>query len=299
MPQWQVRDVMTTEVITARDDASFAEIAAMFAGRRISAVPIVDRLDVVVGVVSWTDLRDKIDRWAPPLLRRPGRTAAELMTAPPLTIGPEASLPAAARVMYRGNVGRLLVVDGCGRARGIVARSDLLKVHARPDAAIRDEVMFRVLRWTLIEPGTVQATVDDGVVTLTGRTGGRATAVIAARLTEAVAGVTRVIDELVFDIDDAPAADDRLPGHSAYAQKATRSAALQWSGSPRARHGVPTPPPRPKRKQRGTIVDLLDPTSDVRVRLSDTGGDVDGVNGDIVDEWCQAIVPAGDPPANW
>jgi CBS domain-containing protein len=61
MPQWRVRDVMTTGVITAPDDASFAEVAAILAGRRISAVPIVDRFDAVVGVVSWTDLRDKID----------------------------------------------------------------------------------------------------------------------------------------------------------------------------------------------------------------------------------------------
>jgi CBS domain-containing protein len=273
MPKWRVRDVMTTEVITAPDDASFAEVAAVLAGRRISAVPIVDRFDAVVGVVSWTDLRDKIDvgepgdnvrvgwwrRWAPQLLRWPGGAAVQVMSAPPLTIGPDASLPAAARVMYRRNVGRLLVIDSNGRLRGIVTRSDLLRVHARLDAVIRDEVMQRVLRRTLmIEPGMVQATVDDGVVTLTGGTARRTTALAAAGLTQAVAGVTGVVDRLTFDIDDtAPAAEpvapvepvdrdpvhgwwigrqparsvarraagDRLPSH--YDQKATRSAALQ------------------------------------------------------------------------
>ena len=117
------------------------------------------------------------------------------------------TLPAAAWVMYRRNVGRLLVVDGDGRLRGIVTRSDLLKVHARLDAVIRDEVMQRVLRRTLtIEPGAVQATVDDGVVTLTGRTARRTTALAAARLTEAVAGVTGVVDRLAFDVDDTVAA---------------------------------------------------------------------------------------------
>src|SRR5438876_11747565 len=98
MPQWRVRDVMTTKVITAPDDASVAEVAAVLAGRRISAVPIVNRFDVVVGVVSWTDLRDKIDigepgddlrvgwwrRWTPPLLRWPGGDAVQVMSAPPL-----------------------------------------------------------------------------------------------------------------------------------------------------------------------------------------------------------------------
>jgi hypothetical protein len=55
MPQWRVRDAMTTDVITAPDDASIAEIVAVLTDRQITAVPIVDRLDVVLGVVSWTD----------------------------------------------------------------------------------------------------------------------------------------------------------------------------------------------------------------------------------------------------
>jgi CBS domain-containing protein len=226
MSQWRVRDVMSTEVITARDDASFAEIAAILVRRRISAVAIVDRFDAVVGVVSWTDLRDKIDigdsdpnnagggrrrRWTPSLLRWPG-TAVQVMKAPPITIGPDASLAAAARMMYRRKVSRLLVADQKGRLRGIVTGADLLKIHARMDAVIRDEVMQRVLRRTLmIEPGTVQATVDDGVVTLTGRTRRKTTAITAVELTAAVDGVTEVIDRLAFDIDDtvvtaAPAA---------------------------------------------------------------------------------------------
>jgi CBS domain-containing protein len=221
MPQWRVHDVMTTEVITATDDASVAEIVALLTDRQITAVPIVDRFDVVLGVVSWTDLCKKIDigalggnphagwwrRWAPPLVHWPEGTAVEVMSGPALTIGADASLPAAARMMYRSKVGRLLVVDRDSRLRGIVTRSDLLKVHARLDAVIRDEVMHRILRRTLtIPPGKVQATVDNGVVTLAGRTGRKTTAVAAARLTEAVPGVTDVVDRLTFDVDDTVAA---------------------------------------------------------------------------------------------
>jgi CBS domain-containing protein len=243
MPQWRVRDVMTTEMITARDDTSYAEIAAMLTRERISAVPIIDRFDVVVGVVSWTDLHGKIKvgdpgttggvgwwrRWAAPLLRWPAGAAVQVMSAPPVTIGPDVSLPAAARAMYRRGVRRLLVVDDAGRLRGVVSRSDLLKVHGRLDSVIRDEVMQRVLRRTLmIEPGTVQATVDEGVVTLAGRTARRTTALAAARLTEAVAGVTAVVDRLTFDLDDTiaavtasePAGRDPLRN----AQRATTSA---------------------------------------------------------------------------
>jgi CBS domain-containing protein len=225
MQQWRVRDVMTTDVITAPDDASVAEIVTVLTDRQITAVPIVDKFDVVLGVVSWTDLRSKVDmaapdgtrevgwwrRWAPPV-HWPQGTAVEVMSGPALTVGADASLAAAARAMYRKGVGRLLVVDGDERLRGIVTRSDLLKVHAQLDAVIRDEVVHRVLHRTLmIPPGKVRVTVEDGVVTLSGRTARRTTAVVAARLTEAVAGVTGVVDRLTFDVDDTVAAEPVPP----------------------------------------------------------------------------------------
>jgi CBS domain-containing protein len=269
MPQWRVRDVMTTDVITVPDDASVAEIVTVLTDRQITAVPIVDRFDVVLGVVSWTDLREKIDvaapagrphvgwwrRSVPSLVQWPEGTAVEVMSGPALTIAIDAPLPAAARVMYRSKVGRLLVVGSDSRLLGIVTRSDLLKVHARFDAAIHDEVTHGVLRGALTIPaGRVQVAVDDGVVTLAGHTARKTTAVGAVRLTEAVAGVTEVVDHLTFEVDDtvtaAPArpADKRDPllgwwigrppawsagrahggrsaGHDE--QAATRSAALQ------------------------------------------------------------------------
>jgi CBS domain-containing protein len=221
MPQVQVREVMTPEVITVRDDASCAEVAAVLASHQINAVPIVDRFDAVVGVVSWTDLRAGIDvaapvgvgvgwwrRWAPKV-RCPG-AATQVMSAPALTVAPDASLSAAARVMYRRNVGRLLVIDSGGRLQGIVTRSDLLKVHARLDAVIRDDVMQRVLRRTLMTaPEAVRATVDDGVVSLTGRTARRSTVLAAVQLAEAVTAATGVVDRVGFDIDDTVAVAER------------------------------------------------------------------------------------------
>jgi CBS-domain-containing membrane protein len=193
----------------------------LLAGRRISAVPIVDEFDVVVGVVSWTDLRDKLEigepdatvhdgwlrRWMPPRVRWPVAAAIDVMSAPAVTVRPDASLAAAARLMYQKKVGRLLVVDENGRLVGIVSQRDLFKVHARLDAVIRDEVTQQVLRRTLmIEPGTVRAGVEDGLVTLSGRTARKSTAQAAVGLTEAVPGVTGVVDRLRFDTDGTVAA---------------------------------------------------------------------------------------------
>jgi hypothetical protein len=90
--------------------------------------------------------------------------------------------------------------------KGIVTRRDLLKIHGRLDAVIRDEVLQRILRRTLmIEPGAVRVTVNDGEVTLAGNTGRTTTALAAVGLTEGVAGVTGVVDRLTFDIDDTAA----------------------------------------------------------------------------------------------
>ncbi|MFC7535680.1 CBS domain-containing protein [Actinoplanes sp. GCM10030250] len=140
MSQLRVKDVMTTEVITVPHDAPVAQIVTLLSRRRISAVPITDEFDAVLGVVSWTDLRAKIEigvpqtRWwrrlVPSLPQWPEGTAVEVMSSPPLTVEADASLDAAAGLMYRGGVGRLLVVDGERRLRGIVTRSDLFKAHA-------------------------------------------------------------------------------------------------------------------------------------------------------------------------
>jgi CBS domain-containing protein len=229
MAQWRVRNVMTTQVVTAPDTASITEIAAVLAGRRISAVPIVDRFDVVIGVVSWTDLHDHIDAGEPdhhvrgrflrwrrsPRSRSHGGTAADVMSTPPLAIGPDASLAAAGRAMHRRKVDRLLVTGDDGRLLGIVTRGDLLKVHGRLDAVIRDEVTQRILRRTLmIEPGAAWATVDDGLVTLTGRTVRKTTALTAVGLAEAVPGVTGVVDRMAYEVDDtvrAPASPPVAP----------------------------------------------------------------------------------------
>jgi CBS-domain-containing membrane protein len=220
MTTLRVNDVMTTEVITAPHDATVADIVTLLTERQITAVPVVDGFDVVLGVVSWTDLRRKIEisgpdgepaagwwrRRLPALMEWPRGTAVEVMSGPALTIGADAPLPRAARMMYRRGVGRLLVVDQDHKLRGIVTRSDLLRVHARLDAVIREDVMRQVIgRTPHVRLGTVRATVHDGVVTLTGRTD-RKTAAAVARLTTTVPGVADVVDLLTFAIDDTAGA---------------------------------------------------------------------------------------------
>lgn len=131
------------------------------------------------------------------------RSTADLMTAPAVTVGPEATLAEAARLMHRRRVKRLPVVDGEGRLVGIVSRADLLQPFLRIDESIAEEVRTAVLLQTLvIEPEAVTVTVENGVVRLEGELETRSLAAIAARLVKAVDGVVAVDNRLSWELDD-------------------------------------------------------------------------------------------------
>lgn len=217
MRTWQVRDVMTTDVVTVGEWTPYREIVDLIAGRRISAVPVLDADRRVLGVVSEADLLHKVELIGQPherrtfegRRRRAARTkadaahAAELMSAPAITVQPHTTLVVAAKLMDHEQVKRLPVIDDLGRLVGIVTRSDLLKVHLRPDAGIRDDVVQEVLRRVLaVRDGVVQVAVLDGTVTMTGRLDRRSAVELAVRLAAQVSGVVRVVDELEYDVDD-------------------------------------------------------------------------------------------------
>ncbi|MCX4472888.1 inosine 5'-monophosphate dehydrogenase [Micromonospora sp. MW-13] len=219
MRTWQVRDVMTTDVAAVREGTAYREIVDVLTGRRVTATPVLDDARRVLGVVSEADLLHKVELLGQPHERRvfPGRRhrearvkagatlAGDLMTAPAVTVAPDASLVEAARLMTDRRVKRLPVVDDLGRLVGIVTRGDLLRVHLRPDADIRRDVVCEVLRRVLAVPdGAVDVTVHDGVVTLTGQLDRRSTVHLALRLTAQVSGVVEVVDALGFAVDDAP-----------------------------------------------------------------------------------------------
>lgn len=176
-----VRDVMTTGVVSAHKDAPFKAMAEMLASKRISAFPVLDDSGRVIGVVSEADLLVKIAVQAEgtsvlAALRHVredekarGVTAAELMSSPAITIGPDAPVEAAARLMYDHRIKRLPVVNQAGRLVGIVTRVDLLAVYRRTDKEIRDEILHQVLPDTMLPlPRDLDAAVSDGIVTFSG-----------------------------------------------------------------------------------------------------------------------------------
>ena len=176
-----VKDVMTTHVVAVRKNASFKDMAARLREHRVSAFPVLDEDNKVVGVVSEADLLTKealefsgASKFGGILHHREqakaaGTTAADLMTKPPLTIGPNDFVSHAARLMYARKVKRLPVVDDDGRLIGIVSRADVLSVYSRPDEDIRHDITEGVILDTLLcDPSRFTVAVKDGIVTIAG-----------------------------------------------------------------------------------------------------------------------------------
>jgi CBS domain-containing protein len=182
--RFTVKDVMSTHVVAARQGASFKEIAEKLREQRVSAFPVVDDDGKVIGVVSEADLlaKEALDGGSadmPGMIsgilkrkeqeRAAGLTAGDLMTRPPVTVGPGDAVEHAARLMYARRVKRLPVTDAAGRLVGIVSRSDVLAVYSRLDEEIRKEIYDEVIpNEFLADPARFTVTVHDSIVTLEG-----------------------------------------------------------------------------------------------------------------------------------
>jgi CBS-domain-containing membrane protein len=199
------------------EHASFKEVATLLVEHRVSALPVLDGEGRVAGIVSEADLllKEEFPEGPPEARLFQGRrrretrakvagdTAAELMTSPAVTIGPDASVAEAVRLLHRHGIKRLAVVDPAGPLLGIVSRADLLRVFLRSDADISREVRQVLLRTMWVDPDTVVVEVHDGVVTLTGQLERWSLIPILVSLVRGLDGVVDVVDRLSFELDDS------------------------------------------------------------------------------------------------
>jgi CBS domain-containing protein len=217
MKRWTVGDVMTRDVVSVGERATYRELVQTLAAKGISAVPVVDGAGRVVGVVSEADLLHKVEfagaeehpKGLGGFIRRAARVkseadrAADLMSSPPITAAARMSLTEAVRLLDTNNIKRLPVVDDGGNLVGIVSRADLLRMHTRTDEEILDDIRERVLRETMwIDPASLDVRVEAGVVSLGGQVDRKSTATIVDQLCSGVAGVVDVRNGLTWGFDD-------------------------------------------------------------------------------------------------
>jgi CBS-domain-containing membrane protein len=221
MKRHTVADVMTRRVATVTEETTYKQIVETLTKNGVSAVPVVDLDQHVIGVVSEADLLHKVDiaglephGW--PLERKRTRIAREkanadfagdLMTVPPITVTESDSVAVAAKLMDTEQVKRLPVVDSKGRLVGIVSRSDLLRPYLRTDEDLREEISQGVLLRTMwMDPREFTVAVDQGIVTIRGEVERSSSIPILIGIIRSVPGVVDVIERVSSRLDD-----DRQP----------------------------------------------------------------------------------------
>lgn len=189
----RARDVMTSEPIHVGPDTPAVDVAQLLAYRHISGVPVVDGDLHVLGVVSEADLLVKAvpEDDLEPLLHLPthrtherqrrfrGHTAGEVMTSDAVTADEDTPVGTLARTMLEHAINRIPIVRG-GRLVGIVTRNDLLKVFARSDADLLDQIKHFISDDLWIDPKRLRIRVEHGVVSIQGEVEEQAEAVLIA-----------------------------------------------------------------------------------------------------------------------
>ncbi len=191
----QAKDVMTVNVISVSEDTPVHEIVRLLLKYRISAVPVVNGKQEVVGIVSEGDLlrpegtsRGAMQSpwWLKAFFagedisyeKAHGRTAGAVMTPNVIAVAEDTPLNEIAELLERHHIKRVPVLSN-GRLAGIVSRANLLHgladtivEHREPGAAkdrqLRDELIKAFLANHGLDAALVNVTVSHGNVRLWG-----------------------------------------------------------------------------------------------------------------------------------
>ncbi len=144
-------DIMTTKLVLLNPGDKVPQIAETLAKNHISAAPVVDAEQKLLGIVSegdlmrplgtktatrrawWLEMLAEGEDLAPDFLaylQQETRTAAELMTSEVFTVSPETELEEIVDALARHNIKRVPVLKD-GQLVGIVSRADIIHTLSR------------------------------------------------------------------------------------------------------------------------------------------------------------------------
>ncbi len=222
----KAQDVMVRDVVTAHPDMKVSEAIELLAEHDVSALPVVDDDEQVVGVISEADLirREEIDSvkhrpwWleavtptatlAAEFAKAHGRRVVEVMSTDVVSAGEDASLAEIAALLEKHLIKRVPIIED-GRLVGIVSRSNLIQamamatshpqaaVPSESDRSIRLELLSRLGEQDWTDFGDRNVIVTDKTVHLWGLVGSPEERKALLALAEGVPGVARVSDEMI------------------------------------------------------------------------------------------------------
>jgi len=147
MSEPTARDIMTPDPVTVSPDTTVTDAAHLMSERRIGALPVVEGGELA-GLVTEGDLimqdvkihfptylsllggyifaPGATDRFESSLRKAVGATVADVMTAEPVTVSPEATIEDVATLLIEREVSRVPVMEG-SRLVGIISKSDIVR----------------------------------------------------------------------------------------------------------------------------------------------------------------------------
>lgn len=189
-----VREIMTCPALSVREDADLDDAIQLLAEKRVTALPVVNAEDHLVGVLSEIDI---LRRAVEPDIRAHAipldesaplpKSVAEIMTREPRTTTESADIADLIDLFTVTSIKSLPVVRGT-QLIGVVSRSDIIRALWRRDVDVLDDLTsafhdYGQEAWTL--------RVSHGVVEITG-TGSARERDIAVAIARSVLGVRRV-----------------------------------------------------------------------------------------------------------
>jgi CBS-domain-containing membrane protein len=219
-------DVMATNVITVRPDTPVATIAEVLLTNRISAVPVVNNKDVLVGIVSEGDLIHRVEAgterhrswWlelltgketlAHEFVMSHARKAADVMTRPVISVQPDTPLGDIAALLEKHRIKRVPVASN-GKIVGIVSRANLIQALVNlnraktettvDDLALHSNILEQLRSKPWVDPSKISVLVNNGSVELWGIVDSETEKNAIRVVVEVTSGVRQVANKLVVE----------------------------------------------------------------------------------------------------
>jgi sulfide:quinone oxidoreductase len=141
--EMKVRDVMTKDVVSVGSGSALTAAATLMVQKKVSGVPVLDVHSRLVGVLTEADFLSAMnleqsnvtDALETVVRKRRARKGMgtivdDIMTAPPITIREDETLRTAVTLMDTNRIKRLIVTDDERKVRGVVSRTDLIRLYA-------------------------------------------------------------------------------------------------------------------------------------------------------------------------
>ncbi|MFZ7101646.1 MAG: CBS domain-containing protein [Peptococcaceae bacterium] len=143
----QARDIMTETVVTAKPEQTVEEVAKIFIEEKISGIPVVDKDNKVIGIISEGDLVFQQKKVTPPVIIRlfdgilelgqqkfyqemkkiAAYKVEDLMTGEVIAVEQDTDINDVATLMVNHNINRVPVLAEDKKLLGIITRHDIIK----------------------------------------------------------------------------------------------------------------------------------------------------------------------------